>query len=514
MDVYLAYLRKSRKDAELEAQGAGETLARHRKILQDLAERGGYNVVKTFEEVVSGDSISDRPEMQKLLKEVETGLYAGVLVVEVERLSRGDGIDQAIVSKTFQYTNTKIITPVKVYDPANEMDNEYFEFGLFMSRREYNTIKRRLKRGKEAAAREGKWSNGFAPYGYKTVKIPGQKGCTLEPTDKAAIIKAIFEQYLRGDSLQTIADTLNTAGIPTPTQRNGWRQENIGVIIRNPVYAGYIRYNNWKTERRIVDGEIVGKRARSAEDEIIIVKGLHPAIISEGDFQKAQQIMDAKRVRTAKKLPLKNPFSSILRCSACGYAMTGKRYDDGSGGFLYCPMCSAHVGAKIEEVDAAVTQALKEWLAELPAEAETVGQEENAGEKSQYEIIAEQKQAEIDQLDAQLKRAYELVEQNVYTIDLFRERAADIKAKRAAAEKALKTAKKEAADYAAALKSKKDVLPIARTVVAAYENAETPEEKNKLLRTILARIDYKKTRRANSPEGSDLTLVLYPLFSV
>lgn len=170
-EIYLEYLRKSRKDAEEEAQGAGETLARHRKILSDLAQANNYNVVKVFEEVVSGDSIADRPEMQKLLKEVETGLYAGVLVVEVERLSRGDGIDQAIVSKTFQYTNTKIITPTKIYDPNNEMDAEYFEFGLFMSRREYNMIKRRLKRGKEMAAKEGKWSNGFAPFGYQKVKL-------------------------------------------------------------------------------------------------------------------------------------------------------------------------------------------------------------------------------------------------------------------------------------------------------------------------------------------------------
>lgn len=37
-DIYLAYLRKSRKDAEAEAQGAGETLARHRKILSDLID--------------------------------------------------------------------------------------------------------------------------------------------------------------------------------------------------------------------------------------------------------------------------------------------------------------------------------------------------------------------------------------------------------------------------------------------------------------------------------------------
>ena len=82
-----------------------------------------------------------------MLEEVSLGIYAGVLVVDVERLARGNGSDQAYISQVFQFSGTKIITPLKVYDPSNEFDEEYFEFGLFMSRREYKTINRRLVRG-------------------------------------------------------------------------------------------------------------------------------------------------------------------------------------------------------------------------------------------------------------------------------------------------------------------------------------------------------------------------------
>ena len=94
--------------------------------------------------------------MQELLTDVENGLWAGVLVIEVERLARGNTLDQGIVSNTFKYSNTKIITPTKIYDPNNEFDEEYFEFGLFMSRREYNTIKRRLHRGIIESVKERK----------------------------------------------------------------------------------------------------------------------------------------------------------------------------------------------------------------------------------------------------------------------------------------------------------------------------------------------------------------------
>lgn len=92
-----------------------------------------------------GDSIESRPIIQELLQLVEQGMYDGVLVVEVERLARGNTKDQGTIADTFSFSHTKIITPNKIYDPDNEFDQEYFEFGLFMSRREYKVINRRLQ---------------------------------------------------------------------------------------------------------------------------------------------------------------------------------------------------------------------------------------------------------------------------------------------------------------------------------------------------------------------------------
>lgn len=168
---YLIYLRKSRKDVELEQYGDEETLARHERVLLDLAKTNGYEIGAIYREVVSGETISARPEMQRLISEVEQGLWDGVLVMEVERLARGDTIDQGIVARAFKLSSTKIVTPVKTYDPDNEYDEEYFEFGLFMSRREYKTINRRIQRGRVSAAKEGKYVSSTPPYGYDRVNL-------------------------------------------------------------------------------------------------------------------------------------------------------------------------------------------------------------------------------------------------------------------------------------------------------------------------------------------------------
>ena len=83
MDEYCIYLRKSRADNELEARGEGETLKRHERALLDLAKKMNIVIGKIYKEIVSGESITSRPEVQKLLEDVESGIWTGVLVMEV-----------------------------------------------------------------------------------------------------------------------------------------------------------------------------------------------------------------------------------------------------------------------------------------------------------------------------------------------------------------------------------------------------------------------------------------------
>ncbi len=196
MEHYAIYLRKSRKDMEAEQQGAGETVARHRKILNDFASKHNMIISKEYKEIVSGESIASRPVIQELLSDVEKGIWTGILVVEVERLARGDTMDQGLVSQTFKYSNTKIITPLKTYDPNNEFDEEYFEFGLFMSRREYKTITRRLHNGKLSSIKEGKFIAPQSAYGYEKYKLKGQKGYSLKVNEKEAkAVRLIYDMY-------------------------------------------------------------------------------------------------------------------------------------------------------------------------------------------------------------------------------------------------------------------------------------------------------------------------------
>ena len=80
---YCMYLRKSRADVDAELHGEAETLARHEKTLLELAKRQSLRITEIYREIVSGETISQRPIMQRLLSEVENHLWEGVLVMDV-----------------------------------------------------------------------------------------------------------------------------------------------------------------------------------------------------------------------------------------------------------------------------------------------------------------------------------------------------------------------------------------------------------------------------------------------
>ena len=147
-----AYLRKSRMEEGLET---AEVLRKHHAALDECARRHGLVVLDYFSEVVSGESLYARPQMLRLLEAVEAGRCDAVLCMDLDRLSRGRMRDQGLILDAFRDSGTRIVTPEKVYDLTDEMDDELAEFKTFMSRREYKIINKRLRRGIRRSIEEG-----------------------------------------------------------------------------------------------------------------------------------------------------------------------------------------------------------------------------------------------------------------------------------------------------------------------------------------------------------------------
>ncbi len=524
MAKYVMYLRKSRADMELEAQGEVETLLRHERLLLELAKKLEISITDIYREVVSGETIAARPVMQQLLSEVSEGAWDGVFVTEIERLARGDTIDQGLVAQAFKISNTKIITPNKTFDPMNEFDEEFFEFNLFMSRREYKTINRRIQRGRVASAKEGKFLGSTAPYGYERVRIAGGKGYTLAIIPaQADVIKKIYGWYTVGAlqpdntylklGAQRIAQKLNELGIK-PLLNDMWTKSSITDILKNPVYAGKIRWSYRKEKKVAKDSNI--SKVRRKSDEYIEVKGLHEPIISENTFQEAQIVISK---RGHSPVPgsniLKNPLSGLIYCSKCGALMTRLAHNSKTPyDTIKCPnvLCD-NISSPLYLVEEIVIDALRDWLSnfEVKWKSGKIDMPYSKEIKSTEETL-EQLKSNRDKLISQKDKLYTLLEQGVYSVDIFKERNLKLEAEGERLLSLIVKTETELSAFYQQLNYNDIFIPKADHILTHYYDLPTAAAKNDALRAIVSSISYLKTEhnKKGNRDNANFTIIINP----
>lgn len=510
MKPYLMYLRKSRADRDFSDEPVMQTLQRHRKRLDEFCAARGIHIPEenVLCEVAGADSVASRPKMMELLGLVESGAYEGVLCVDMDRLSRGSGADQALVINTFKYSGTKIITPAKTYDFSSEMDEQFAELGLFMGRNEYRQIKKRLMQGRIDAIKEGKYPNGVAPYGYTTYKLPKQKGFSLKVNEEEAeIVRLIFQKYTEENmGAQKIARWLNDHGY---RGRDGhdWLGAQISKVLKNPTYIGKVRFGNRIQTKMMRDGLVVST-LKNNTDDALVCDGLHEPIIAEDVFKRARWVRDTHYIpHTKKSLETQNPLCGIIKCSHCGRSMALRSPDQNGERGLFCPTPGCVTkSVYLSVIEPEVKKFLGEWLEgyEVIPKAEHFGSKINEAasdiEKAQNDLSAERHRKE---------RIYELLESGVYTEEEYRERMDECHKR---IDRILSTISEDEAhllelkEYEAQMKN---MVPTVRTVLQQYDMAAKPIEKNRLLKKLFEKIIITKDL-GGKKHAREFTLEFYP----
>ena len=523
MEQYIIYLRKSRADVEAEAHGEGETLTRHENALLELARRQHLNVTQIYREIVSGETIAARPVMQQLLSEVEQAIWTGVLVMEVERLARGDTMDQGLVAQTFKYSDTKIITPMKTYDPTNEFDEEYFEFGLFMSRREYKTINRRLQAGRAAAAKEGKYVASRAPFGYEKIKLTNDKGYTLKIVpESATIIKLIFSLYVYGEEdkngvrrrsgIQQLARQLNDMHIP-PIRHDYWQKETIRDILINPVYAGKIRWNWRPVKKKMVSGKTQKERPRNYENDYILVKGLHDPIIDETTFALAQEyIAHNPPCPVGYKSSVKNPMAGLIICGECGRKMVLRKGYAPKPDYLVChSRACSNVSSPFTLVEARILETLGQWLGDYKLRWDNQYEVQPVRRDALQKALTKAKH-DLEVLEKQLSRTHDLLEQGIYTTEDFLDRSKSLSVRIDNAKTDQTTLEAELGLSVARDESRRVIIPKVEHLLEVYKILPTAAQKSELLKEVLEKVVYTKKTNGSfrGASADDFEIILYP----
>lgn len=320
------YLRKSRD----ESNGEEDILAKHEKELTDIAKNNGWRYI-IYREIGSSDSIDYRPEMVKLLKDVENDLFDAVLVADYDRLGRGDMEDQGRIKRIFRQSSTYIITPSKLYNLSNDNEELMIDFEGLMARYEYKMIKKRLQRGKKLGAKLGLWTNGKPPLPYVYNRITK----TLEvDEEKLKVYNLIKQRFFDGKPCYEISWELNKMGIPSPGGKL-WSENAVRRILISEVHLGQVIYG--KTTGSGHKNRKVDPLTQKSRDEWIIAEGQHSALKTQEEHAEILATMERRKIIPKKARSGVYILSGLVYCGVCGSTL--RCWDKGNGK-MYIRTCN------------------------------------------------------------------------------------------------------------------------------------------------------------------------------
>ncbi|MDR0905820.1 MAG: recombinase family protein [Oscillospiraceae bacterium] len=491
------YLRKSRDE---ENAGLEETLARHRAVLLGIVDSLKLVLVDIYEEVVSGESLFRRPEMLKLLESVQANKYDAVLCMDIDRLGRGGMQDQGLILDTFKQSETKIITPERTYDLTLDFDEQITEMQTFISRQEYKMIRKRLRRGLDTTISEGGYVAN-PPYGYRRTTVNKKPSLEIyEP--EAHFIRMIFDMYCAGDGTTAIADTLNHLGA-VPHRSSQWNRNSVRHILLNPTFCGKVV---WYKKQHIRPGRRGNAKTITVYNPVekwLIYDGLHPAIISEEQFQEAAEVRSGRRTPYRRNADVANPLAGLVVCAVCGSKMQRQGSNKGTA-YLLCPKAGCVAGAKFEYVETVLIGQLHEELKSIPVDDAALAPLRTFD----YAAVADGINKALNRSQAQKEQLYNFLEQGVYDVQTYRQRMAALSERIADLEQQLekneKSRRNEERSSVTALRSR------LTNVLEVYDESDAAG-RNSLLKSVIEHVYYSKAKKTKPRDFSlQIQLKLIP----
>ena len=481
----LVYLRKSRSDDP--SLTVEEVLKRHEGMLKEWVERNLPRPIPEenfFREIVSGEQLENRPEMQKVLKLIESPKYKAILVVEAQRLSRGDLEDCGKLIKLLRYTDTKVITLQKTYDLSDEYDRDAFERELKRGNEFLEYTKKILNRGRMESVKSGNYLGSVAPYGYKKIIVmDGKKKCpTLEPDEnEAPVVRMIFDMFgNQGLTIDKITTKLNRMGI-VPRNGKTFSRTTVRDVLENPHYIGKVRWNWRQTTHIVQDSEVIAKRLTNAD--YLLFDGKHEALISEELFNRCQErIGNTPKVNPFTEL--KNPLASMMYCKKCGTAIT-IAYDSRKNmryrcrHFKQCRTGSVSARMVIDAVCDELEKQIEDFEVRLN---EGVADEQKRREKEVRMLEKKIKELEAKEISLWEKYAEDNMPKDIF--DKLREKTISEKEIVTSELKAAKENTKVSIDY------EERIATFSEALEALRDDNVSAEQQNNLLRACIEKINY------------------------
>ena len=258
-----------------------ERLRHFARAMDEAAETRIYS-----DDGYSGASL-DRPAMTRMIRDIEVGAITHVIVVKLDRLSRSQKDTLHLIEDVFIPHNVAFISIQESFNTETPFGRAMIGILSVFAQLERENIYERTRSGMRKRVESGLWAGGgHPPFGYDYDPKQG----ILVPNRDAEKVRYVYDQYLAGRSLQSIADDLGLV----------YEKAAYNILTRK-TNAGYIVYNG-------------------AE-----FKGRHEPLVSLETYERAMELMEqrAKRRLVTKTDHL---LTGLLVCGVCGARMRYQKW--------------------------------------------------------------------------------------------------------------------------------------------------------------------------------------------
>lgn len=267
----------------------GFSLDEQTERMKKYSEAMGWDVYGVYTDAGFSGSNTERPALQRLIRDVENHRIDRVLVYKLDRLSRSQKDTLLLIEDVFLAHGCDFVSMSENFDTSTPFGRAMIGVLAVFAQLERDQIKERMMMGKEASVRQGGYQGGrFIPIGYNKGFIPD--------TYESMLIREVYSMASRGLSPYAIADSMNERGL---THKYGeWNNQSVRRVLESKTYLGFKKYRGeWYPS--------------------------HEPIITQDEWDRVQTMRELSRERHNVYLNRSGRATTYL------------------GGFLWCGQCGA-----------------------------------------------------------------------------------------------------------------------------------------------------------------------------
>jgi len=270
----------------------------------------GWEFVEVFaDEGISGTSTKKREGFQRMMAAAEAGKIDLILTKSISRFGRNT-VDTLSAVRKLREKGIEVVFEkenLRTLDPKCEV---MLTIMSSLAQEESRSISENVRWGKQKSMMDGKFAVAYKHFlGYQK----GEDGRLEIVESEAAIVHKIYDLFLDGRTIRSIAEQLTREGIPTPAGKTIWSVSTIKSILSNEKYKGDALL------QKTYVSDYLTKRVKRNQGEVqqVYLSNSHPAIIEPETFDLVQTELK-RRSQDKSKLSNNSPFTTKIICMSCG----------------------------------------------------------------------------------------------------------------------------------------------------------------------------------------------------